>query len=268
MLHSEDTQIMIEALRALGFSVEVKGDSATVNRPTGDRLIPATKADLFVGNSGTTMRFLTAMVSLGKGSYRLDGVPRMRERPIQDLLGALGQLGVRAYSENENGCPPVVVDADGLRGGRVRIRGCTSSQFLSGLLMAAPVASGDITIELEGPLVSEPYARMTVIMANSFGAKISKAANGCYCVTANQGLGGRSTYAIEPDASAASYFMTAPAICGGGVTIDGLTADGFQLQGDVRFADALKAMGMRVAGSQSGSSGHTIQGNKIGRAHV
>src|SRR5947199_3459640 len=124
-LQSEDTEVMIEALRALGFRVLTEWPDAVVCVSSGEEepLIPAPEADLFVANSGTTMRFLTAMVSLGHGRYRLDGVPRMRERPIGDLLAALQQLGVRAYAEGKDDCPPVVIHAAGLRGGRVPIKG-------------------------------------------------------------------------------------------------------------------------------------------------
>ena len=141
-LYSEDTEVMVAALLALGFHVQADWTVARVRvagSPQENR-IPAVNADLYTANSGTTMRFLTAMVCLGHGRYRLDGVPRMRERPIGDLLEALQQLGVRAVSERNNGCPPVCIEADGLAGGRVRIRGDVSSQFLSGLLLAAPFA--------------------------------------------------------------------------------------------------------------------------------
>src|SRR5207249_773941 len=114
--------------------------------------IPAAQADLFVANSGTTMRFLTAMVSLGRGRYRLDGVTRMRERPVDDLLAALRSLGVTAASERGDGFPPVIIETSGLRGGHVRVKGSLSSQFLSGLLMAAPLADRAITIEVDGAL--------------------------------------------------------------------------------------------------------------------
>src|SRR5439155_11709840 len=124
------------------------------------------------GNSGTTMRFLTALVSLGRGSYRLDGVPRMRERPIEDLLAALRQLGVRAESVGQKGCPPVLIESNGLDGGRVRMRGDISSQFLSGLLMVAAFARTEVTIDLEGPLVSWPYVSMTVAMMQHWGIPV------------------------------------------------------------------------------------------------
>lgn len=245
ILHSEDTQIMIEALRALGFTLEVEGDTVTVKRPW-EPIIPATKADLFVGNSGTTMRFLTAMVCLGHGSYRLDGVPRMRERPIQDLLDGLQQLGVRAYSEHDNGCPPVVVDANGLQGGRVRMRGDVSSQFLSGLLMAATQASGQVVVEVEGPMVSEPYVDMTLRLILHFGGvpPIERPSPSVFKISSPIRFRAAPSYTIEPDASAASYFFGAAAIAGGEITVDGLRyAIENRLQGDVLFASLLSNMG-------------------------
>src|SRR5262245_24563180 len=138
-LQSEDTEVMVDCLNQLGFHVEPSWPTVVVHRTPGPRLIPATSADLFVGNSGTTMRFLTAVVSLGEGTYRLDGVPRMRERPIQDLLDALRRLGAEAVSEANNGCPPVRITSSGHWNARgVEVRGNVSSQFLSGLMLAAP----------------------------------------------------------------------------------------------------------------------------------
>ena len=161
VLRSEDTEVMVDGLRALGFRRAgrlARMRSIMSARDVGRAVIPAATADLFVANSGTTMRFLTALVSLGHGRYRLDGVPRMRERPIEDLLDALRQLGVKARSESGNGCPPVVVEADGLaRRDASAFEGDVSSQFLSGLLMAAPSPTATSTIEVDGPLVSEPY---------------------------------------------------------------------------------------------------------------
>src|SRR5262245_25356752 len=138
VLHSQDTEVMVEALRTLGFHVlaDWPHASAFVSSEEDEPMIPAQGADLFVANSGTTMRFLTALVSLGHGRFRLDGTPRMRQRPIEDLLVALRQLGVNAFSEEGNGCPPAIVEADGLDGGKVRLAGNVSSQFLSGLLLA------------------------------------------------------------------------------------------------------------------------------------
>src|SRR5262245_28959321 len=178
-LRSEDTEVMIECLRALGFRVltDWADNVVCVGAHDGDPVIPAASADLFVGNSGTTMRFVTALVSLGHGRYRLDGVPRMRERPIEDLLDALRQLGVQAYSEQHNGCPPVIVEtpsatlrgASPLQGGEVRIKGNVSSQFASAVMMAAARANGPVRIRMQGDVVSEPYVRMTRLMLEQFG---------------------------------------------------------------------------------------------------
>jgi 3-phosphoshikimate 1-carboxyvinyltransferase len=139
-LDSEDTRVMVESLRDLGIPVQ-RSEQQTVFDITGcNGRIPASSAELFVGNSGTTVRFLTAMLTLGHGTFRLHGVSRMHQRPIGDLADALSQLGADVQCESAGNCPPVVVHAGGLRGGRAHIRGSISSQFLSGLLMACPVA--------------------------------------------------------------------------------------------------------------------------------
>jgi 3-phosphoshikimate 1-carboxyvinyltransferase len=250
VLRSEDTEVMMACLRSLGFQIRGDGDTVTVSLCCSGECgtIPAKVADLFVGNSGTTMRFLTALVSLGHGRFRLDGVPRMRERPIGDLLDALRQLGVRAFSENNDGFPPVVVETSGLDGGVVRIKGQLSSQFLSGLLMAAPLARGDVTIEVDGPLVSEPYVAMTVAMMRHFGATVDATNKGCFFAPGGQTYRVQE-YVIEPDASAASYFFAASAITGGSVTVADLGRD--SLQGDVQFARVLEQMGCQVTPTQN-----------------
>ena len=244
-LQSDDTQVMADCLRILGWAVTVDApaERITVTRPAGSAIVPERAADLFVGNSGTTVRFLTAMLALGKGVYHLDGVPRMRERPIQDLLDALGQLGVSATSDNEDGCPPVTVHADGLYGGAVRVKSDASSQFLSGLLMAAPFAGGETVIEVAAGAVSEPYIAMTVALLRDFGLTLDEVEPGRYVVPGRQSHD-RREYAVEPDASSASYFFAAAAITGGRATLTGLTRD--SLQGDVAFVDALARMGCAV----------------------
>jgi len=295
-LDSEDTQVMIDALRRLGFEIATSDAGATIAvRSTNPaRPIPAAQADLFVANSGTTMRFLTALVALGDGRYRLDGVPRMRERPIQDLLDALEQLGVAARSETGNGCPPVLVEACGLRGGRATVRGDVSSQFLSGLLMAAPFADDDVIIEIDGPLVSVPYVDMTLAMLRQFGLEAEHDAYRRFHIPASrrrespdgetpppvgsvthpgssrsrfmnrrrESPGGSAPavteYAIEPDASAASYFFGAAALTGGAITVAGLGAR--SLQGDVRFVDLLAAMGCDV---QRDADRITVRGGRL-----
>jgi 3-phosphoshikimate 1-carboxyvinyltransferase len=258
VLRSEDTELMVGALRALGFAVDWTDDGwVHVANPAGARVIPAAEADLFLGNSGTSMRFLTAMVSLGSGRYRLDGVPRMRERPIGDLLDALVQLGVRAYSEYANGYPPVIVEADGLPGGCVRIKGDISSQFLSGILMSAPLAQRRTTVEVRGALVSQPYVAMTVSLIRQFGGLVDEETPAVYHIPPGQQYR-KAFFQIEPDASAASYFFAAAAITGGRVTVLGLSEH--SLQGDVRFVDLLAGMGCRV---ERCSAGITVHGRPL-----
>lgn len=259
VFYSEDTEIMATGLTCLGFEVKTDWDATNVfiAREEADDIIPASRAELFVANSGTSMRFLTAMVALGKGQYRLDGVPRMRERPIEDLLQALRQLGVQARSESNNGCPPVLITANGLKGGHVRIRGDISSQFLSGLLLAAPFAPNDTTIEVEGRLVSWPYVAMTVQMMQRWSLKVEAKSGSHFYIPARQrsGLGG---FKIEPDASAASYFWAAAAITGGQVRVADLTMH--SLQGDVRFVEVLEDMGCCIV---RGESGITVRGGSL-----
>lgn len=250
VLRSEDTEVMVDSLKALGFRVRADWPNAVIHVRRGEfaNPIPAKEADLFVANSGTTMRFLTALVSLGQGRFRLDGVARMRERPIADLLSALQQLGVKAYSEQGNGYPPVIVEAAGLEGGRVRIKGDVSSQFLSGLLMAAPLSREGVTIEVQGPLVSWPYVEMTVTMMRQFGVEVRTSLPPWYHVPGNQWYQAR-TYQIESDASAASYFFGAAAITQGEITLLRLSPK--SLQGDMGFLEVLQAMGCEtVEGKQ------------------
>jgi 3-phosphoshikimate 1-carboxyvinyltransferase len=243
-LDSEDTRVMIDGLRRLGIGVESRDEGQTLVVTGAGGHLPAKEAELFCANSGTTIRFLTALTTLGNGSFRLDGVERMRERPIQGLLDALNQLGARAASEGGNGCPPVIVHANGLRGGAARIRGDISSQFLSGILMAAPVARACVELVIDGPLVSRPYVHMTIDVMNSFGIDVESDADlRTLRIAAPQPYQARE-YAIEPDASAASYFWAAAAISAGEVRVEGLSAD--SLQGDVAFADCLEKLGCEV----------------------
>jgi 3-phosphoshikimate 1-carboxyvinyltransferase len=260
-LDSEDTRVMIDSLERLGIHIK-SGDQHRTLRVHGcSGRIPVDQADLYIANSGTSVRFLTALVALGHGVYRLDGTPRMRERPIQDLLDALTRLGVDAQSESGSGCPPVVVRAGGLRGGTARVRGDVSSQFLSGLLLAAPYATEPVILEVEGDLVSRPYVDMTLSIMRSFGVSVEPNDSTTYCVVQQQYRG--IDYAIEPDASAASYFFAAAAITGGEVTVEGLGRG--SLQGDLRFCDCLGQMGCDV---RYESDRTTVFGRPLHGIHV
>ncbi|HVA47334.1 MAG TPA: 3-phosphoshikimate 1-carboxyvinyltransferase [Pirellulales bacterium] len=241
-LDSEDTRVMIAALERLGIALEARPDAGKIAVTGCGGRLPAGGAELYVANSGTTVRFLAAMVGLGHGIFRLDGTPRMRKRPIGDLVDSLRQLGVDASAESPHACPPVVIRAAGLSGGQATVRGDVSSQFLSGLLLAAPYAAQPVVMTVQGKLVSQPYIRMTLAVMDAFGVNV--ASDGLRKFHVPQGHYQARHYAIEPDASAASYFFAAAAVTGGEVTVEGLSRD--SLQGDVAFVDVLEKMGCRV----------------------
>jgi 3-phosphoshikimate 1-carboxyvinyltransferase len=244
-LDSEDTRVMTDGLGRLGIEIERRDAGRTLAIHGTAGRIPALEADLYCANSGTTIRFLTALTTLGHGAYRLDGNERMRERPIEDLLEALRQLGASVRSEHGNGCPPVVVHANGLRGGSAVVRGDLSSQFLSGLLMAAPCAFAPIRFSIDGELVSRPYVDMTLAVMRSFGVVVAlpdSRLDELYIHAPQEYIA--CNYEIEPDASAASYFWAAAAVTGGEVTVEGLSAG--SLQGDIAFVDCLQRMGCEV----------------------
>ena len=248
-LHSEDTFYMASALRELGVSVEETPERDFVINGRGGRFGAPGKT-LFVGNSGTTVRFLTAAACFAPAGadVTLDGIARMRERPIRDLVGALLTLGVEAECLNGHGCPPVRLSGGGMAGGRCRLRGDISSQFLSALLQAAPYAAHDVEIEIVGELISKPYVDITQSVMQSFGVSLVNENYQRLRVPAGQRYQGRN-YAVEADASNASYFLAAAAVTGGTVTLKNLGSD--SIQGDIRFLDILERMGCTVTRGKS-----------------
>jgi len=242
-LDSEDTRVMVDALRQLGLQLQVDVAADVIRITGGGGRFPRESADLFCANSGTTIRFLAAMLAGVPGEFRLDGVARMRERPIGDLVNGLAQLGADITYEQRAGFPPLVVKSTGLRGGTATIRGDISSQFLSGLLMAAPLARTDVEVLVDGPLVSQPYVHMTLGVMGAFGVEATPHDLSRFHIGAGQTYRA-ARYAIEPDASAASYFWGAAAVTQGRVKVLGLTREA--LQGDVAFCECLRQMGCRV----------------------
>ncbi len=265
-LFSDDSCYFAKALQTLGFDIQLdEANHAMTVTGLGGR-IPARQAELFIGNAGTAARFLSAFLTLGNGEYVLDGDSRMRERPIQDLIDALNQLGVELEAKND--CPPVEIFAKGLPGGKTKIAGNISSQFLSALLMVAPYAQSPIEIEVTTELNSKHYVDMTIGNMHDFGAEVQRDAYRFFSVPlttyqlpVSNPQSPISTYPIESDASAASYFFAAPAICGGTVRVDDILRN--SKQGDIAFLDILTEMGCTIE-ERDDSIEVTSTGNLVG----
>jgi len=255
-LFSDDSYWLMDALVRLGFDVYADRDAAEA-RITGKRgIILQNSVEVFVGNAGTVARFLPPALALGEGPYRVDGVTRMRERPVADLVDAMRGLGANVKYAGEDGRFPLVVEGGGIRGGTVRVRGGKSSQFVSGLLMAAPYAGEPVTLEIEGRK-EWPYVGITAEVMRAFGVEVV-IGEGFRRLTVEPGAYTAREYMVEPDASAASYFLAAAAVTGGRVRIPGLGAN--SPQGDLRFADVLREMGCEV---ELGTGSIELQGPKI-----
>jgi len=252
-LFSDDSRYFATALQTLGFAVSLDSEASrmTVNGLGGR--IPAKRAELFIGNAGTAARFLTAFLTLGHGEYLLDGDPRMRDRPIGDLIAALQPLGAQLgpanadhwslITEHSEICPPIKIIADGLPGGKTRIAGNISSQFLSALLMVAPYAQSPVEIEVTTALNSKPYVDMTLSIMQDFGVNVERDGFNYFKIPTTY-YQSPKTYLIESDASAASYFFAAPAICGGTVAVENISRK--SIQGDIAFLNILERMGCSI----------------------
>lgn len=241
VLQSDDTHVMLESLKRLGIDWN-QDDQETISISGCAGKIPSSEVTLWLENSGTSIRFLSAFCALGVGQYELDGNSRMRERPIIDLVNSLRQLEVDAHCMHGTECPPISVRSSGIPGGTVHIAGGLSSQYLSALLMIAPYASSELEIIVDGELVSKPYIELTMRVMESFGVQAQTQNLQRFQITPQ--LYTAQQYAIEPDASAASYFFAAAAITGGTVKIDHLHRNA--LQGDIKFVDALEQMGCQI----------------------
>lgn len=243
LLKADDTDRMIDSLERLGIGMRRLAPDVVEVQGCAGRM-PVKTAELFVGNAGTAARSLTALLAFAGGSYRMDGIARMRERPIGDLLAALRELGAEIVCENKDGCLPLVFSPALPRSAVVHIRGSVSSQYLTALLMTAPMIAPPEGLEIciVGELISRPYVEMTAAMMRSFGAQVTKTPGG-YRVAPGT-YRARSVCRVEADASSASYFLALGALAGGPVTVTGV-GEG-SLQGDVAFADVLERMGAEV----------------------
>ncbi len=245
LLESDDTRHMLNALKQLGIEYTLSDDKTEcIIVGNGGALHVQEVQKLFLGNAGTAMRPLCAALCLGEGSYVLTGEPRMKERPIGHLVDALRQTGANiSYLEND-GYPPLQIEACGLQGGEVSIDGAISSQFLTALLIAAPMAKNDMHITIIGELVSKPYIDITLHIMKEFGVEVVNDDYKTFIVKAGQTYTAVESFMVEGDASSASYFLAAAAIKGGTVKVTGIGRN--TVQGDVEFVDVLETMGARV----------------------
>lgn len=251
-LFSEDTEIMIEALRQLGFTIKTDASLSQIQVKGEGGKIPVKQAQLYVGNSGTSARFLTALCSLAEGGiYHIDGVEQMRKRPIKGLLDALESMGTKITSTD--GFFPLSIASSGLAGGKVTIDGAPSSQMISALLMVAPYAKENISLTLRDSSLRRTYIDLTLRMMEQFGQPAhQQTANGVdyHILSGTSYHKATSEYAVEPDASAASYFLALPAVVGGDITIRNLSLA--SLQGDIGFAQMMNLIGCRITESDEG----------------
>lgn len=244
LLDSDDVRHMLEALRQLGVGYSLSADKRTCTVTGRGGGLGPTSEKLFLGNAGTAMRPLCAALCLGQGSYQLTGEPRMEERPIRDLVDALRSAGAEIDYLKEPGYPPLRIKGGSLRGGSISIRANISSQFLTAVLMAAPLAPEDTTITIDGELVSKPYIDMTLKVLRDFGAEILNNEYREFTVRSGQRYKAPEQIMVEGDASSASYFLAAAAIAGGTVKVHGVGSD--SIQGDKDFALVLEKMGATV----------------------
>jgi 3-phosphoshikimate 1-carboxyvinyltransferase len=246
LLDSDDIRYMHQALTALGVKVELTGSDCTVHGRGGPLVTGPVDLALDLGLAGTAFRPLTAALTLGDGRFVLDGTERMRERPVAPLVDGLRQLGAHIEYLGEIGFPPIRVTGTGLTGGTVRMQGDLSSQFLTSLLMAAPLASGPVVVEIEGEQVSKPYLAITLHLMKQFGVTVEHRDFQHFEVQPGA-YRSPETLLVEGDASSATYFLAAGAIAGSGVTVYGIGSA--SVQGDVAFVDVLEAMGAAVTRS-------------------
>ena len=258
LLDSDDVRYMIGALEKLGITLQETREKNEISVEGCSGRIPNSDLELMLGNAGTAMRPLTAALTLGQGRYVLDGVPRMRERPIVDLVEGLQQLGAKVRLLNGPPGPPVEILAQGLPGGTARIKGSVSSQFLSAILMAAPGAEKDVTLEIDDTLVSVPYVEMTLALMERFGVHVENRDFQEFHIPGKQTYHSPGDFFVEGDASSSSYFLAGAAITGGTVTVLGCGTE--SLQGDSKFAEVLEQMG---AETQWQPHSVTVRGNTL-----
>lgn len=245
LLDSDDIRYMLASLKQLGVNYVLSNNNTVCElEGLGGPITASAAQTLFLGNAGTAMRPLCAALTLGKGEFTLTGEPRMEERPIGDLVDALRQLGANLTYHKNDGFPPLTINATGLNGGDVEIAGDLSSQFLTALLMVAPLTKDKVNIKIKGELVSKPYIDITMALMAQFGVKVINHDYQRFEIPSGQGYLSPGNVLVEGDASSASYFLAAAAIKGGSVKVTGVGR--LSIQGDVKFANALEKMGTDI----------------------
>jgi len=257
-LFSEDTLYTLNALRQLGVRISQEAEDLVVPGTGGVFPYSSKRKKIFLGNSGTSFRLLLSTAALGKGEYLLTGNDRMCQRPIEDLVRALNQLGVKVNCVEGNGCPPVLIEADNMAGGKVVIPGKLSSQFISSLLLSSPYAKNDIEIEVEGKLVSEPYVDLTIEVMERFGVSLTREGFRSFKIHAGQRYKAR-VFTVEGDVSNASYFWAAAAVTGGNAVTRNIIPNQTN-QGDLGFLNILKRMGCHI---EKGPDYVSVHGNTL-----
>ncbi|MBN1615026.1 MAG: 3-phosphoshikimate 1-carboxyvinyltransferase [Deltaproteobacteria bacterium] len=240
LLISQDTRIMMEALGMMGIKINAEKTGVTVEGGRGR--VTQAAGDIFLGNNGTALRLLMGLAALGEGAFVLTGSPRLCERPVGPMLDALKGLGVAARSLGKDGHPPVMIEASGLPGGKAVFGDIESSQYISSLLLSAPYAGREVTVELKGRVPSLPYVDMTIEVMKTFGAEVHREGS-CFRVERGKPYRGRE-YTVEGDLSSASYFFLAAALCGGRVRVEAVNAR--SLQGDVGIVGIMERLGCRA----------------------
>lgn len=246
LLASDDTHVMLMALQKLGVRWEQVGDTQQYIVHGVNGTLPVHQADLFMGNAGTAIRPLTAALAVIGGDYTLHGVSRMHERPIGDLVDALNAIGTQIEYTGEPGYPPLHIRRGHIHAQRLQVKGNVSSQFLTALLMAAPLMATEhaVTIDVIGELISKPYIEITLNLMHRFGVTVERSGWQSFTVPAGQKYMSPGSIHVEGDASSASYFLAAGAIAGGPVRVEGVGRN--SIQGDVRFVEALERMGAAI----------------------
>jgi len=262
-LMCEDTRYTISALGQLGVPIAREGNRLMVEGQGGSFGRLYREQTICLGNSGTSFRLLLSVAALCRGDFLLTGTDRMQQRPIGPLVEALKHLGVEVACTRQNGCPPVRIQARGLRGGRTSISGDQSSQFLSSLLLSSPYANTDVVVEISGELVSTPYVEMTIQVMDQFGVRVTRDNERCFSIPSGQGYQARE-FGIEGDASSASYFWAAAAITGKTIATTNIYPHATR-QGDIRFLDILERMGCVI---EKGPDWVAVQGRDLSGLEV